>query len=200
MSANWGGSSGCVHFSYQFCFVRLIITQKKSSIFKRWCTLAIIRTFIPDIYSRHLFIGLTNGFFQEYFGIYVHINIFQIVRFLCSIVFMFVFLRDLQRNFLNKGFSQWVCVMVSTRVCVMVSARVCARVSAKVCVMVSVIYSGQIFRTLFSHTSISRSEWGIESSVYEKKNKFSVPSLLFYKLSELFVPWFLSLFFKGTCR
>ena len=105
-----------------------------------------------------------------------------------------------------------VCVMVSARVCAMVSARVCAMVStrvyvmvsAKVCVMVSGRGVSNIIRTnipdTFSHTSISRSEWGIVSSVYEKKKQILFPSLLFCKLSELFVPWFLCLFFKGTCR
>ena len=88
--------------------------------------------------------GLNNGFEQEYFGIYVHINIFQIVRFLCSIVFMFVFLRDLQRNFFNKGFSQWVSAMVSTRVSAMVSTRVSAMVSTRVSAMVSTRVSAMV--------------------------------------------------------
>ena len=149
MSANWGSSSGCIHFSYQFRFVHLIIIQKNTSIFRG----DILSRYNPDIYSRHLFIGLNNGFEQEYFGIYVHINIFQIVRFLCSIVFMFVFLRDLQRNFFNKGFSQWVSAMVSTRVSAMVSTRVSAMVSTR---GISNIIRTNIPDTFFTYIDIQK--------------------------------------------
>ena len=92
-----------------------------------------------------------------------------------------------------------VCAMVSTRVYAMVSGRVCAMVSTRVCAMVSGRGVSNIIRTnipdTFSHTSISRSEWGIVSSVYEKKKQILFPSLLFCKLSDFCVPLFLCLFF-----